>query len=140
MKTKIIIFAVLIIFFGIIDYDYFTHPQKLPFREYSEYVKSELRENDFLINWNSSSHHIWETKYYDIPAPIYIPHEGGDLPFFVGTALMEEGDVIREIPKDSQRVGVITSGSVEEVILLGYTESEARDFKGLKFIWYEKDK
>ncbi len=134
------IFLVLITFmFGVIDYNYFTHPKKLPFREYSEYVKSELKDGDFLINWNSSSHHIWETKYYGIPAPIYVRPDGGDLPFFVGTALMEDGDIIREIPDNTERVGVITSGPIEEIELPGYTESEAKNFKGLKFVWYEKN-
>src|SRR4030042_4754344 len=139
-KVSLIPLTLLVILFGIIDYDYFTHPKKLPFRQYSEYIKSELRPGDFLINWNSSSHHLWETKYYGIPAPIYIPPEGGDLPFFVGTALMEKGDIIREIPETTERVGVVTSGSVEEVNLPGYTDGEAKDFNGLKFIWYEKSK
>jgi hypothetical protein len=139
-KLSIIPLVILIIFFGIIDYDYFTHPKKLPFRQYSEYVKNELKEGDFLINWNAGSHHIWETKYYGIPAPIYISPEGGDLPFFVGTALMEEGDIIREIPEGTERVGVVTSGSIDEVTLPGYTESKIKDFEGLKFVWYEKDK
>lgn len=139
-KISIVPLTILAIFFGIIDYDYFTHPAKLPFRQYSEYVKSELKEGDFLINWNASSHHLWETKYYEIPAPIYIPPSGGDLPFFVGTALMEENDIIREIPEETGRVGVVTSGSIEEVSLPGYTESAVKDFDGLKFIWYEKSK
>jgi hypothetical protein len=137
-KLSIIPLAVLAIFFGIMDYQYFTNPVKLPFGQYSEYVKSVLKDGDFLINWYSNgTHHIWETKYYGIPAPIYAPV--GELPFFVGTALMEEGDIIREIPEDARRIGVVTSGSVEEVSLAGYTESEAKDFRGLKFIWYEKD-
>jgi hypothetical protein len=139
-KVSLIPLTILAIFFGIIDYDYFTQPKKPPFRQYSEYVKSELKQGDFLINWNSSSHHLWETKYYSIPAPIYIPPSGGDLPFFVGTALMEENDIIREIPKSSQRVGVVTSGPIDEVSLPGYTESTAKDFDGLKFVWYEKNR
>ncbi len=139
-KLSIISLAILVLFFGIIDYHYFTHPTKLPFRQYSEYVKSELTEGDFLINWNSSSHHLWETKYYGIPAPIYIQPTGGNLPFFVGTALMAENDVIREIPEGVERVGVVTSGSIEEIILPGYTESGTKTFEGLKFILYVKHK
>jgi hypothetical protein len=131
-----IIFAVLIGLFVIIDYHYFTHPIKLPFREMSEYVKSTKGENDFLINWNSASHHIWETKYYGIPAPIYIPGEG-ELPFFVGTALMEEGDIIHELPEGIDRVGVVTTGPIEEIELPGYTESEVKQMDRLKFVWYE---
>ena len=100
---------------------------------------SSKGENDILINWNSSSHHLWETIYYKIPAPIYIPEGAGDLPFFVGTALMEEKDIIRKIPNNSERVGVITTGSVEEITLPGYTGVEAKTLNDLKFIWFQKD-
>lgn len=138
-KLSIAALSVIILLFANIDYYYFTHPTKLPFRELSDYVKSERQEGSFLINWNAASHHLWETKYYGIPAPIYIPPEGGDLPFFVGTALMQEKDVIREIPAGAERVGVVTSGPIEEISLPGYTEKEAREFNGLKFIWYVKE-
>ena len=121
-----------------IDYDYFTHPVKLPFREMAAYVRQVKQKDDFLINWYSNgTHHIWETKYYGIPAPIYAPSEG-ELPFFVGTALMEEGDIIREIPEEIERVGVITSGPVEETNLPGYKKDEVVEFDGLKFVWYTK--
>lgn len=133
-----ILIGVIIIAFSLIDYHYFTHPTKLPFRELASYVKEEKTENDFLVNWNAGSHHLWETKYYGIPAPIYIPPDGGELPFFVGTALMEKEDVTREIPENAERVGVVTSGPVDEVSLPGYTELEAKYFDGLNFIWYGK--
>lgn len=133
----------IIILFAIIDLNYFTHPTKRPFSQLSQYVKQTQGKNDFLISWNASSHHLWETKYYGIPAPIYIP-EKGELPFFVGTALMEKGDIIHQIPDNVERVGVITSGSVEEVNIPGYTESEIKKFKNpwegaseIKFIWYK---
>ena len=125
--------------FGIMDFQYFTHPKKLPFRAYSEYVKSELQDGDFLINWNSNgTHHIWETKYYGIPAPIYVSGGTGDLPFFVGTALMEKDDIVRKIPESANRVGVVTSGSLEEINIPGYEEDGSKDFNGLKFVWYSK--
>lgn len=127
--------------FMAIDWYYFTHPIKRPFKELSAYVLETKRGDDFLINWNSASHHLWETKYYQIPAPIYIPG-GGELPFFVGTALMEEGDIINELPKQktqSFRIGVVTSGSVDEITIPGYTVSEVKDFgQGLKFIWFSR--
>jgi hypothetical protein len=131
--------TLIIICFGIIDFDYFTHPVKLPFREYSSYVKSVKKDGDFLINWYSNgTHHIWETKFYGIPAPIYIPNQGDSLPFFVGTALMEKGDIIRDVPKEAKRVGVITSGPVDEVKLQSYTESEVKTWGQLKFILFTK--
>ena len=137
-KASNIVFAFLIIIFAIVDYNYFTHPDKLPFKEYASFIKQNKREGDFLINWNSKSHHLWETKYYGIPAPIYISEGAGNLPFFVGTALMEEKDIIRKIPDSAKRVGVITSGPIDEISLPGYTEVEVKTFERLKFILYEK--
>ena len=139
-KLSIVPILLLLLSLLLIDYQYFTHPKKLPFREMASYVKEVKKEGDFLINWYSNgTHHIWETKYYGIPAPIYVSGEG-ELPFFVGTALMEEGDIISEIPQNTKRVGVITSGPVEEIKLPGYTESEVKRFSGLKFILYSNDK
>lgn len=130
--------AAIVILFAVIDFYYFTHPTKPSFREYAAYVKSVKKEEDFLINWNSKSHHLWETKYYGIGGPIYIP-SGGNLPFFVGTALMEESDIIKEIPKGVSKVGVITSGPVDEITLPGYTELEVKTFPDLNFVWYTKN-
>jgi len=124
--------------FASIDYQYFTHPAKLPFREMANFVKETQKEGDYLINWyTNGTHHIWETKYYGIPAPIYAPGEG-ELPFFVGTALMEKGDIIREIPEEVKRIGIVTSGAISEVSLPGFEQDEFKDFNGLKFIWYSK--
>lgn len=139
-KYSIIPITCLSILFAIIDYDYFTNPTKLPFREYSETVKADLRSDDFLINWSSNgTHHIWETKYYGIGAPIYIPEGSGNLPFFVGTALMMEGDIIRNIPPGTERIGVITSGPVEEVEVAGYEIDEVKTVDKLKILWLEKE-
>jgi uncharacterized membrane protein len=131
-----IIIAILLPLLFIIDFSYFTHPTKKPFRELASYVKETKRGDDFLINWNAASHHLWESKYYGIPAPLYIPE--GDLPFYVGTAQMTEEDILREIPKKINRVGVITSGDIAEIELPYYTEEEAKTFGGLKFVWYQK--
>ncbi len=128
--------ATLLILFAIIDYNYFTHPIKRPFQELASHVKETQQEEDFLINWNSGAHHLWETIYYEIPAPIYVPE--GELPFYVGTAQMVEKDILREIPKEATRIGVITSGSVDEIDLPDYTEGEPTSFGDLKFIWYQK--
>ncbi len=132
-----IVLGVLIGMFIIIDFNYFTHPVKRPFRELATYVKETKKEEDFLINWNSGAHHLWETKYYGIPAPIYIP-SGGELPFFVGTALMEEGDIVQELP-ENERVGVVTSGNPDEVELpQNYEQSDRKAFGDLTFTWYRK--
>jgi len=131
-----IIIAVLLPLLFIIDFFYFTHPTKKPFRELAAYVKEVKRGDDILINWNAASHHLWEAKYYGIPAPLYVPE--GKLPFYVGTAQMTEADILREIPKKINRVGVITSGNIAEIKLPYYTEKEVKTFGELKFVWYQK--
>lgn len=131
-----IIIAVLLPLLFIIDLFYFTHPAKEPFKELAAYVKETKRGDDFLINWNAASHHLWESKYYDIPAPLYVPE--GELPFYVGTAQMTEEDILREIPRKINRVGVITSGDIAEIEIANYTEEEAQSFGSLKFIWYQR--
>jgi len=130
--------AITLISFFIAATFYFTHPTKRPFQELASYVKGTRQNGDFIINWYSNgTHHIWETKYYEIPGPIYVSG-GSELPFFVGTALMEKGDIISELPKNLSRVGVVTSGPVEEISLPGYTKEEEKEFGSLKFLWLVK--
>ncbi|MEJ2348004.1 MAG: glycosyltransferase family 39 protein [Patescibacteria group bacterium] len=133
-----ILIAIVLVLFATIDFNYFTHPTKKPFQDLASFVKETRQEGDFLINWNSSAHHLWETKYYGIPAPIYVPE--GDLPFYVGTAQMTDEDILREIPKTAKRLGVITSGPVDEIELPNYTEGEFAPFGDLKFIWYQRNR
>jgi len=135
-KYSGIIFGIVILIFAITDFNYFTHPTKRPFRQLSQYVKETKKEGDSLINWNSSAHHLWESKFYEIPAPIYNP--GQELPYYVGTAQMTDSDIIKEIPQ-TKRVGVITSGPIEEVKIKDYTITSEETFGDLKFIWFTKE-
>lgn len=109
----------LIVFLAImlsINFRYFTHPTKRPFRDFALLVKKMIN-NDFLINYPGSAHHLFESKYYQIKAPLYVPK--GELPFYVGTALMEKNDIIREIPPVT-RLGIITSDPAEKIKIEGY--------------------
>jgi len=138
-KISLPVLVGLLALFIIIDSFYFAHPTKRPFRELAAYVTESRRGDDYLINWNSAAHHLWESKYYGIPAPIYLP--GDKLPYYVGTALMSETDTVSSLPqgrsaRSINRIGVITSGPVEEVSLPGYTKTEVKQFGSLKFLWY----
>lgn len=130
----------LIFMFIVIDVNYFFTPSKKPFREFAELVRENKKGDDFLINWNSGAHHLWETKYYKIPAPIYAPSDH-ELPFFVGTALMEKDDLIKEIPTRLpdktrvNRVGAITSGDPSEITLPGFEFSSVQTIEPLKIVW-----
>jgi mannosyltransferase len=132
---------ILVGIFAFISWHYFTHPTKPPFRDLASYVKESRRGDDFIINGNPGNHKLWESKYYDIFAPIYVPG-GNELPFFVGTALMEEGDIINELPQPRRnnpfRIGVINLADIEDPAITGYTQGEVQTFDSLKFSWYEK--
>lgn len=133
-----ILIAILLGLFIKIDFEYFYTPQKRPFRELARYVQENKKGDDFIIIWDAGNHQLWESKYYQIAAPIYSPNPN-NLPFFVGTALMENSDIINELPSKKQRIGIITIGEVENVNLRDYPNKEAIDFgKGLKFVWLSK--
>lgn len=117
------------------DWHYLTHPDKRPFRELAAYLKGARRPEDALLNWNSAAHHLWETKYYGIPAPLYVP--GDPLPFYVGTAQMTPADVVLT-PPGTPRIAVVTSGPSQEVIIDGYTQAEIKQFANLKVVWLEQ--
>lgn len=136
-KFSLILIAILAVLFVRIDYHYFTHPTKRPFRELATYVKEQKKGDDFLINWNSAAHHLWETKYYGIPAPIYSQNKDA-LPFFVGTALMTDSDFVSSIPKNARRVIAITSGEVDEITVPGYTKANIQVFGDLKAVFLER--
>ena len=124
----------LVTFIGLMlvyNFHYFTHPTKRPFRDFAVLVKEKIDNHDLLINYNAAAHHLFESKYYGLKAPLYVPE--GSLPFYVGTALMEKDDLISEIPDSVIRLGVITSGSLEEIKIKGFEKLISFEVEGLKF-------
>ncbi len=138
-KRKYINYLLLLVMalFAIIDWHYFVNPVKIPFRDLAAYVKQTEVGGDFLVNEDAGNHKLWESKYYGIPAPIYNP-AGSELPFFVGTALMEKGDIISTLPKDVRRLGVITNKNAGEVKINGFKASGEKRFGDLNFVWMKK--
>jgi len=132
--TKYIVWGIVGLY-AFISYQYFTHPTKLPFRDLATYVLETRVEGDFLINDDPGKHKLWESKYYNIPAPIYVP-DSVELPFFVGTALMTPEDIINKIPEDVGRLGVITYKDADELEIEGFdgVVSQKR-FGDLNFVW-----
>ncbi len=133
-KLSFIFIFMVIFFLATVNHAYFFHPVKRPFRELAVFIKKEAREIP-LVNYNAAAHHLWESKYYDLQAPIYSPQP---LPFYTGTALMEEGDIIKKIP-DVKEIGVITSAPIEETNIPGYHLMKAQKFGQLSFMWMGKD-
>lgn len=134
-KISHLLLAVILFFYVSTSYYNFTHPFKKPFREFSSWIKKEVPKDVFIINYNGGAHHLWETKYYQISAPIYSP--GGPLPFFVGTALMEPEDVIYELP-NRPIIGAITSDSPQSLSISNYESYTYHQVDSLYFVWFTK--
>jgi 4-amino-4-deoxy-L-arabinose transferase-like glycosyltransferase len=132
-KFSFIFILIAILSLTSLNYHYFTHPTKRPFRELANYIKTEAKELT-LINYSAESHHLFESKYYGLKAPIYAPKP---LPFYTGTALMKEGDVISQLP-DQEKLGLITSTQPGEVIIPGYEIEKSQQFDSLYFLWLSK--
>jgi len=133
-KVSFILIFMVIFSLTTLNYYYFSHPTKRPFRELANFIKQEAKDLP-LINHNAAAHHLWEAKYYGLQAPIWTPQP---LPFYTGTALMEKGDTIQKLPEENQ-IGVITSAPVEEVKIPGYHQIKTQSFGKLSFLWMEKD-
>ena len=125
----------LLVLYGYVSFTLFTHPTKRPFRELAAYVHSEQLECDFFINYNGRAHHLWESKYYGISAPIYTP--AGPLPLYVGTAQMTAEDTVAKLPEQALRLGVITSDPAETIVLPGgFRRAGIKEFGELKVVWF----
>jgi len=120
-----------------LNYHYFQHPTKRPFRQLAAHVEQTTKQDDFLINYNGSAHHLWETKYYGLEAPLFVP--GEDLPYYVGTAQMTEKDIIKKLP-NRQKIGVISSEEPEKIEIENYQLKEYKKFGSLSFSWFERQK
>ncbi len=132
-KSSLIFILIAIFLLATLNYHYFTHPTKRPFRDLANYVKAEAADLT-LVNYNAASHHLFESKYYGLKAPIYAPEP---LPFYTGTALMEENDVINQLP-DEEKIGLITSASLQEVSVPGYVIEDSKQFGSLYFVWLKR--
>ena len=127
--------GVVLLVYGFLSWNVFTNPQKRPFREFAAFVKTQIQPDDFLLNWNGKAHHIWETKYYGVPAPIYTPN--GPLPLYVGTAQMTPEDTIDKLP-DKNRIGLIASENPRDINLPGYKLTFVKQLGELRFMWWDK--
>lgn len=123
----------------IIDWHYFNYPIKRPFKTLANYVKQNQKQKPEygLINYNAEAHHLFESKYYGLKAPLYVPQ--GSLPFYTGTALMEKEDIIYVLP-DKKKIMVISSGDPQKTFLPGYFLEEKVKFDSLYLLWFSQEK
>jgi hypothetical protein len=131
ISTPFLAAALLIL--AVINFRYFFQPTKRPFRQLVEFVKQEASDLP-LINYNAGAHHLFESKYYGLKAPIYTPQP---LPYYTGTAIMEEGDTVTELP-EATMIGLITSANPKEVVVPGFRTERVKTFDHLHFLWLRK--
>lgn len=134
-KISLIPLGIFIAVMTILNFTYFTHPIKKPFQQLVLYAAKELPGATF-INYNGAAHHLWETKYYGIKAPIFSPTP---LPFYTGTALMQPDDVIKTLPP-VKNIYAVTSENPKNVTLPTYKEGKIIDFGNLYLIEFSKSK
>jgi len=136
VSLGLLILAATIFLLGTNAFNYFIHPIKKPFARLASYVKQNRTEEIGLINYCGNAHHLFESKYYHLQAPIYTPDE--NLPFFVGTALMGKEDMISKLP-NKDLIWVITSDNKEDVHLTNYQYFDGKEFDGLKVLWFKRN-
>ena len=127
----IMLFAI----YFISSYHIFTHPFKRPFRQFASWIKENTSSQTFLINYNGGAHHLWESKYYQLQAPLYV--SGQELPFYVGTAQMTNQDIVKNLPP-VQKLGAISSDKPALVKIRGYQEVSYHQTGSLYFIEFNK--
>jgi hypothetical protein len=136
-KISLPFIAVAFCLLSVAGYQFFTNPEKPPFRDLANFVKETRQQGDQLINGGGAAHHLFESKYYGIPAPIYTPE--GPLPFYTGTALMEPEDQIETLP-DAPRLGIITSDNLDKFLELpDYQLESQHQFGKFQFLWLRKN-
>jgi len=136
VPLSLLILTATIFLLGTNTFDYFIHPTKKPFTRLAFYIKQNKTEEIGLINYCGNAHHLFESKYYHLQAPIYAPDE--NLPFFVGTALMEKEDMISKLP-NKDLIWVITSDNKEDVNFTNYQYFGGKEFDGLKVLWFKRN-
>jgi uncharacterized membrane protein len=138
-KIALPIKGVILIIFILVCLQLFTHPYKRPFRKLANFAKAYLNTEDyFLINYNGHAHHLWEAKYYQLNAPLYVPN--GQLPFYVGTAQMTPNDIVKKLPVDKTIVA-ITSNNPKDVKIKGWQAEKFENFdSSLYLVFFQKAK
>lgn len=104
-----------------------------PFKELAQYIKSRQTKEVGLINLGTT--HIFESRYYRLEAPIYAPN--GNIPFYIGTALLEKDDIINKLP-DKPYLIAIADQKEKEINLPGYWHKVSSRFGGINVHWFEK--
>ncbi len=133
-KTGTIIVCILIVCYTLVDGFLFMHSVREPFAELSNYIKTNKQQNDIVINQTPT--YIWESKYYGLKAPIYTG--GQQVPFFFGTALLEAGDTVNQIPLPEKStiyiIGDNNSPELAQAKSKTIKTSEVKEFGNLRLL------
>jgi 4-amino-4-deoxy-L-arabinose transferase-like glycosyltransferase len=140
-RLSFIPITILLILFGATNYIRFYNPEKPPFKEFSETIKQKIEINDYLVNWQDEHHYLWESRFYNINAPIYLTGNLQEFSSAERIVILEDRYFVDKIPNDSKRLGVIThQSSVEKVYIPDYTIDKIESADPLKLIWLTKNR
>lgn len=134
-KIATFFLAGIIIGLAVINIYSFQHSVKQPFRDVAQFVHSAYGKDKLVINYYTDALHYFELKHYDVNAKIYSPTS--PLPFWVGTALIDQNDVLTQLPKDPILL-VMASGDINRIKIPGYQEVKQKQFKNLYLLWFVK--
>lgn len=132
-KIGITLIAILIFGLFSIDLHTFTHPTKQPFRDVAQFVNQNYAKNQTVINYYTNALHYFELKHYGINVKIYSPLE--PLPFWVGTALIDNRDILDKLPQEKTLL-VMASGDIEKIKIPRYKETNRQQFRDLYLLFF----
>jgi len=126
---------IIIIFTGLmyINANTFTHPTKQPMRELTNFIKSNEKHSQ-VIDYYTDHLNYFELKYYGVHPKIYTKNS---IPFFEGTALIDNIDIIKQLPRDKELL-IVASGDISRIQISGYVQERMKQFGDLYLYWYRQ--
>lgn len=134
---KVATYLLLFVTFGLIVINAysFQHPVKQPFRDVAQFVFDTYGKDKMVINYYTDALHYFELKHYGVNVKIYSPQD--PLPFWVGTALIDQNDILGALPNQRSFL-VMAGGDVGRVAISGYIEIRRERFHNLYLLWFLK--
>lgn len=128
--------ALTVLFLGLVAINIyvFQHPVKQPFAEVAQFVHRNFGKDQVVINYYTNALHYFELRHYEVDVKIYSP--SGPLPFWVGTALIDQEDILMELPKE-KTILIMASGDLDRVNVEGFSEVGRKRFRDLYLLQYQ---
>jgi mannosyltransferase len=134
VSTILLLVMVVLLFFA--NVNSFNNPTKQPFKELVGFVNGNYGKDQMVINYYNNVLHYFELKYYGANVKIY---SKDPIPFWNGTALLDNNDVLKQIPTQEKILVMVSGGNVEKIQIPNYNEINRRKFNDLYLLWFVKE-